>query len=290
MMPGSPPPVVSFYQLRPLIAAFRRGESAASLSLDLNQSQSQARLSADGVHIEAGVLPWAAVEDVVDDENGCFELLPDDSADLLKPAKIQAFSPTTGRHCSLYPTEASAPTLLIAGFPMHRIKHTDPVQDTRAKIRAADPRGQMLDTSMGLGYTAIEAAKRAQHVLTLELDPTVVEIAARNPWSRALFSAPNIERRLGDSIDLTAGFADETFDRILHDPPTLALAGDLYSGAYYQQLFRLLKRGGRLFHYIGDLASPSGQRTSRGVIERLGKAGFRNVSKRPEAFGVIGFR
>jgi predicted methyltransferase len=148
----------------------------------------------------------------------------------------------------------------------------------------------MLDTSMGLGYTAIEAAKRAQHVLTLELDPTVVEIAARNPWSRALFSAPNIERRLGDSIDVIAGFADETFDRILHDPPTLALAGDLYSGAYYQQLFRLLKRGGRLFHYIGDLASPSGQRTSRGVIERLGKAGFRNVSKRPEAFGVIGFR
>jgi predicted methyltransferase len=283
-------PVVSHYQLKPLIAAYKRGESAVSLSLDLNLSQSEARLSADGVQIEAGLLPWAAVEVVIDDENGCFELLPDEGAERLKPDKIQAFSPTTRRHCSLYPTAASAPTLLIAGFPMHRIKNTDPMQDTRAKIRAADPRGRMLDTSMGLGYTAIEGAKRAQHVTTLELDPTVMEVAARNPWSRGLFSAPNLERRLGDSIDLIEDFEDDRFDRILHDPPTLALAGDLYSGAYYQQLYRLLKRGGRLFHYIGDLASPSGQRTSRGVIERLGKAGFRNVSKRPEAFGVIGFK
>lgn len=173
---------------------------------------------------------------------------------------------------------------------MHRIKNTDPMQDTRAKIRAADPRGALLDTSMGLGYTAIELAKRAQRVITLELDPAVVEVAGRNPWSRELFTRPNLERRLGDSIELIDDFDDELFDRILHDPPTLALAGDLYSGAYYRELYRLLKRGGRLFHYIGDLASPSGQRTSRGVIERLGAAGFRNVTKRPEAFGVIGFK
>jgi predicted methyltransferase len=127
-------------------------------------------------------------------------------------------------------------------------------------------------------------------VITLELDPAVVEVAGRNPWSRELFTRPNLERRLGDSAELIAEFDDETFDRILHDPPTLALAGDLYSGAYYRELYRLLKRGGRLFHYIGDLASPSGQRTSRGVIERLGTAGFRNVTKRPEAFGVVGFK
>lgn len=283
-------PVVSWVQLKPLTAAFKRGELAVSLSLDLNMTVSEAHLSASGLHLADGLLPWEAVQNVLDDENGCFELLRADEAGLLKPGKIQTFSETTSRHCSLYPTEASAPTLLIAGFPMHRIKNTDPMQDTKAKIRAADPRGLLLDTSMGLGYTAIEAAKRAQQVITLELDPAVVEVAGRNPWSRALFTAGNIERRTGDSIDLIEEFEDGTFDRILHDPPTLALAGDLYSGAYYRELYRLLKRGGRLFHYIGDLNSPSGQRTSRGVIERLDAAGFRNVSKRPEAFGVIGFK
>jgi len=283
-------PVVSWVQLKPLAAAFKKGEPAVSLSLDLNLTQSSAQLDADGLRLEAGLLPWDAIHDVLDDENGCFELLPSGSDGLLKPDKIQAFSASTRRHCSLYPTEASAPTLLIAGFPMHRIKNTDPMQDTKAKIRAADPRGVLLDTSMGLGYTAIEAAKRAQHVITLELDPAVLEVAQRNPWSRGLFALPNIERRLGDSSELIEAFDDASFDRILHDPPTLALAGDLYSGAYYRELFRLLKRGGRLFHYIGDLKSPSGQRTSRGVIERLGAAGFRNVAKRPEAFGVIGFK
>jgi len=50
---------------------------------------------------------------------------------------------------------------------------------------------------MGLGYTAIEAAHTSEHVITIELDPTVVEIARQNPWSRALFSNPKIERRVG---------------------------------------------------------------------------------------------
>lgn len=286
----APAPVVSWVQLKPLAAAWKQGEPAVSLSLDLNLSQSSGQLSASGLRIEAGLLPWDAIQDVLDDENGCFELLSAGEDGRLKPDKIQVFSQSTRRHCSLYPTEASAPTLLIAGFPMHRIKNTDPMQDTKAKIRAADPRGVLLDTSMGLGYTAIAAAKRAQKVVTLELDPAVMEVAQRNPWSRGLFSLPNIERRLGDSSELIDEFDDATFDRILHDPPTLALAGDLYSGAYYRELYRLLKRGGRLFHYIGDLNSPSGQRTSRGVIERLGAAGFRNVAKRPEAFGVIGFK
>ena len=59
---------------------------------------------------------------------------------------------------------SGAPTLLIAGFPMHRIKNIDPHRDTLNKIKAARPSGQVLDTSMGLGYTAIQAARTSDHV------------------------------------------------------------------------------------------------------------------------------
>ena len=42
-------------------------------------------------------------------------------------------------------------------------------------------------------------------------------------------------------------------DAILHDPPRFGIAGELYSqGFYYEQLARILKRRGRLFHYTGS--------------------------------------
>src|SRR5207248_8881845 len=74
---------------------------------------------------------------------------------------------------------------------------------------------------------------------------------------------------------------------IFHDPPVFSLAGELYSGVFYQQLFRVLKRGGRLFHYIGNLNSKSSGTVIRGVLRRLQEAGFSRVVQRPEAFGVV---
>ena len=81
-------------------------------------------------------------------------------------------------------------------------------------------------------------------------------------------------------------FEDDQFGRILHDPPVLELAGDLYGGVFYAQLRRVLTKRGRLFHYIGNLESPSGMRVTPGVIRRLEEAGFVDVKRRPEAFGV----
>ena len=49
----------------------------------------------------------------------------------------------------------------------------------------------MLDTCTGLGYTALAAAAHADHVTTVELDPAVHAIIQQNPWSCALFDAPN---------------------------------------------------------------------------------------------------
>ena len=85
-------------------------------------------------------------------------------------------------------------------------------------------------------------------------------------------------------------FEENSFLRIIHDPPTFSLAGELYSGAFYQQLFRVLKRGGRLYHYIGDPNSKASGGVTKGVLKRLQEAGFTRVIRRPEAFGVVAYR
>ncbi|BCX05813.1 MAG: hypothetical protein KatS3mg053_3751 [Candidatus Roseilinea sp.] len=273
--------VLSHYQARPLLEARRAGQSTAHTSLDLNCSRCDVALDAEGIVLPDGRrIAWRIIERVAASENGCYRIGDD-------AEKIQTYSEATGRHYSLYPTPL-APTMLISGLPMHRIKDTDPYHDTLAKIEAASPRrGRVLDTCTGLGYTAIEAAKIADEVTTIELDPAAQEIARLNPWSQALFDNPKIVRIIGDSYDEVQRFDDAYFSRIIHDPPTFALAGDLYSADFYAELFRVLQPGGRLFHYIGDLDSTSGNRTARGVVERLKRAGFRRVTPRPEAFGVV---
>lgn len=181
--------------------------------------------------------------------------------------------------------------MLIAGFVMHRIKDTDPMQDTRRKVAAIAPVvGRVLDTATGLGYTAIEAARTAETVVTVELDPGAQEIARRNPWSQELFSNPKIQQVMGDASEVVQTFEDESFARILHDPPTFSLAGDLYSGAFYRQLYRILKRGGRLFHYIGDPESKASGGVTKGALRRLQEAGFTRVVRRPEAYGVVAYK
>ena len=73
----------------------------------------------------------------------------------------------------------------------------------------------------------------------------------------------------------------------MHDPPAINLAGQLYSAAFYGALRRALTRNGKLFHYIGDADSPSGSRTTRGVVKRLAEAGFLRVTVLKDAFGVL---
>jgi predicted methyltransferase len=204
--------------------------------------------------------------------------------------RVQRFSPHFNLVYSLMPTEG-APTLLAGGFTMHRIAGIRPEIDTERKLRALGScRGQVLDTTTGLGYTAIAAARTAQRVITIERDPIVLDIAELNPWSRPLFKRPNIQRVVADAYDYIQVRADATFSRIIHDPPTFSLAGELYSGVFYRHAFRVLRHGGRMFHYIGDLKSRSGGRVLRGAVRRLKEAGFERVVQRPEAFGLVAYK
>jgi predicted methyltransferase len=92
------------------------------------------------------------------------------------------------------------------------------------------------------------------------------------------------------TVEELQSFEAESFSRIIHDPPALRLAGDLYSGECYRRLFRVLKRRGRMFHYVGDLESRSGRNVVKGVMQRLQAAGFTRVVRRPEAFGVVAYK
>jgi hypothetical protein len=230
------------------------------------------------------VLAWQDLETIASSQNSCFVI--ENGA----PRKAQIFSEETNRLYSLMPT-GRAPTMLISGIPMHRIKGTDPHQDTLQKIKSIAPVvGRVLDTATGLGYTAIAAAKTAEHVVTIELDPAALEIARLNPWSQALFDNPRITQIIGDSFEEIDKLGEAAFSRIIHDPPAFNLAGDLYSGEFYRQLFRVLRPGGRLFHYIGDLESKSGRVVSKGAVRRLQEAGFSRVARRPEAFALVAYK
>ena len=273
--------VLSYVQTRPLLALRSSLPARVDLSLDLNRTKMPVSLDRAGLQLPDGqALSWNALEAISEDENSCYHIEENGGT------RIQSFSDTLSRAYTLYPTR-SAPTMLISGLPMHRIKGTDPRQDTLNKIRAAKPVGPVLDTAMGLGYTAIEAARSADHVTTIELDPTVVEICRLNPWSQDLFDNPKIQRRLGDSFDVIEEMEDAAFARVIHDPPTFSLAGHLYSADFYVELHRVLTRTGRLFHYIGDLESRQGAGVARGVRQRLKSAGFTRVIDKPRAFGVV---
>lgn len=275
------PITLSHYAARTLLDAQRQHAALARVSADLNRTVTEVALSAAGVTFaEDLLLTWAQLAQIAGDDAGCYACTAEGVH------KIQTFSEETQRVYTLYPT-SGAPTMLISGIPMHRIKETDPHQDTLSKLRALGRvEERVLDTCTGLGYTALAAAAHATQVTTVELDPAVHAIMRQNPWSCALFETPNITPLIGDAGEVIETLEDAAFDCILHDPPMFSLAGELYALAFYRELYRVLRRGGRLFHYIGNPESRSGATVTRGVVRRLEEAGFQRIQPRPQAFGV----
>lgn len=171
-------------------------------------------------------------------------------------------------------------TIEIDGVRMHQVARKTPLQDAADKVRliGVRPGSNALDICTGLGYSAIAAAKAGAKVTTIEIDERVLELAKANPASKELFDNPSIAIVVADACEFVPTLPDSSFDCIFHDPPRLSMAGELYSGAFYSQLFRVLKAGGRLFHYTGNPGKMSGKNIPKGVKKRLLDAGFSAVS------------
>ncbi len=138
----------------------------------------------------------------------------------------------------------------------------------------------VLDTCMGLGYTAIAAAREpgVKLVVTCEVSDAVITLAQWNPFSAPLFEkGGKMVLMKGSAAELVEGFDDCMFDFVIHDPPRFSHAPELYSSAFYAALHRVCKKGARLFHYAGSVGKGRGRRIDREVEARLKAAGFGGI-------------
>ena len=187
----------------------------------------------------------------------------------------------------LVPT-AGAPLLEISGVKMHISKGTDPFTSASEMAQQAVRKGdKVLDCCSGLGYAAIAAHRiGASEVLTIELSLEVMGLRAQNPWSNDLGNEGVVQRQ-GSSFELIGTMPGMSFDSVIHDPPRFSLAGELYSEEFYREICRVLRPGGRLFHYTGNPhVVKKGSSFVDGVIRRLKAAGFKNVIKVEHLMGV----
>jgi predicted methyltransferase len=184
------------------------------------------------------------------------------------------------------------PTLWINGSLMHTVSVSNPIEDGKDKVKTlGEIHGEVLDTCFGLGYTAIELKNiGADKVYTYEISKAVLEIAKVNPWSKEAFGSNKILIHNSDIISAIRQFPEEKFSFILHDPPNVKINGDLYSLAFYKELYRVLERNGALYHFIGGGRIPREYKVNytKGVIERFYAAGFKKVVKSYR--GVVAYK
>ena len=190
----------------------------------------------------------------------------------------EAFEPAsryTSSLIKLVPTDWGPPTFEIDGIKMLPTEKVSPYSDAERKVALIQPRGKrVLDTCGGLGYFAAWCLQgQASHVLSFEKNPSVIWLRSLNPWSPQ--TGPQLTLEQGDVAKEIENVPTGSVDAVLHDPPRFGIAGELYSQAFYDQLARVLKRKGRLFHYTG---SPNKLTTGRDVpnevARRLRTAGF----------------
>jgi predicted methyltransferase len=263
-MTGAAPtqPLLTLDVVQKLIAARDRREARLTLSLDLGRTTTTVELGTNVWLWQRGEFPYPETikERTVYGWNGSdFEPVALFSGSLVK----------------LVPTDWGPPTFEIDGIKMLPTAKVSPFEDARRKVALIQPRGKrVLDCCGGLGYFAHWCLNDlAAEVHSFEKNDSVLWLRGINPWSPR--GNPRLRLQHGDIAQQIATLPSKTYDAILHDPPRFGTAGELYSQAFYDELARVIAKGGLLFHYTGSPNKlTSGRDVPKEVKRRLQKAGF----------------
>jgi len=255
-------PLLTLKVLEQLRTAACAGVATVECSLDLQRSTTM---------VEVGVAGWIW--------KGRRFPYPDSCKDrTIYHWDGEAFQPAARYTTSLFklvPTDWGPPTFEIDGIKMLPTARISPYVDAERKVSLIRPRGKViLDTCGGLGYFAAWCLQgQARQVLSYEKNPEVIWLRSLNPWSPKIGSGLTLTQ--GDIAEQIASLPSQSVDAILHDPPRFGIAGELYSRVFYEQLARVLKRKGKLFHYMGTPNKLTSQRdVPNEVANRLRHTGF----------------
>lgn len=276
-------PVLTSEAARALLRAREEGLRTVALTYNLGLSRSIVELTGEGAVIEGREVSYDELQLALKDEDALFIVEPHGR---LRKAILYA----QDRFYKLKKVvEDGAPTLEISGVPIHRIEGVRPWEDALQKVNLArvGQGDRVLDVCTGLGYTAIASIMNgASEVLTVEKDVNVLRMAEANPWSRGL-EEPRIVKVLGDASKVLTELSEEGFMAIIHDPPSMIHAPELYTIELYREMYRLLKRGGRLAHFVGPtVPRAKGMDLVQVVSKRLKSVGF-TVRVDKEVVGVL---
>jgi hypothetical protein len=272
---NDPGPLLTAREHAALLAARERGETAVACSLDLGRSTTTAGAGAEAWTWRGRRYPY-------------LEACRERTIYYWDGTGFQSAARFSGSLIKLVPTEWGAPTFEIDGIKMLPTAQVSPYEDAGRKVALVEPRGKVvLDTCGGLGYFAAWCLEgRAARVLSFERSPDVIWLRSLNTWSPA--PGPGLELSEGDIALEIARLPAASVDAVLHDPPRFGIAGELYSQAFYDELARVLRRRGRMFHYTGTPnALTSGRDVPREVAARLRRAGF---DARPALDGLVAVR
>jgi uncharacterized protein len=268
---------------REVLAALDRGEARIDLSVDLNLARGTFALGGDALILDAdNRLSRAQLRQIAGKECRIFTL---------EGGELEVLEFRDDGYYKLVPTD-QAPLLEISGVKMHISKGVNPFESAGQMAAEVVKKGdRVLDTCSGLGYAAMAALRLgAREVVSVERSSTVMTLRQKNPWSQGIFGV-NIHLVHADIAAYIRELAAESFDSIIHDPPRLSLAGELYGERFYREIYRVLKRRGALFHYTGNPhLLKHGTSFIDQAAQRLRVAGFTKVVKVAELMGVKAYK
>jgi uncharacterized protein len=255
-------PLITLKVYEQMRSALQAGASVLQCSLDLGRSTLTVEVAADGWTHAGSRFPWP-------------QLCKERTIYYWDGGSFQPVSRYSGSLIKLVPTEWGPPTFEIDGIKMLPTAKISPYADAEIKVGWVQPRGKVvLDTCGGLGYFAAWClAGGAAEVLSFEKNPEVLWLRSLNPWSPPAGGALKLTQ--GDVAQSIGALPDHSVAAVLHDPPRFGIAGELYSQEFYDQLARVIRRKGRLFHYTGTPNKlTSGRDVPSEVAARLRRAGF----------------